>query len=166
MSDQSRDHAALRRKVEKRVARQKWNYRITFFVMHLIFYLTAMLMIWGIVLTSPAVGDALFNSATAAPTIVLLPTILWGVVVFFHAAALYLETSAAEKSIRQRLLMRELGEELLRESLAADELPEKPKRQATAQEVGYSRLTDDGELIRADEDDALYEPQPRANQSL
>lgn len=165
MPDQSRDHAELRHKVEKSVAQQKWNYRITFFVMHLIFYLTAMLMVWGIVLTNPEVGNALFSSGTAAPTIVLLPTLLWGVVVFFHAAALYLETSAAEKSIRKRLLMRELGEELLRESLADNDLPEKPKRLATTQEVGYSRLSDDGELI-ADDDDALYEPQPRANQSL
>lgn len=150
MSNQGRDYAALRRSVEQSVARQKRNYRIVFFVMHLIFFLTAMFFVWGSLAANPQLQDLLTLSGSST-AIVLIPTILWACVVLFHVAFLYLESAAGEKTIRQQVLMRELGEEILRQGLAGEIMSEKPKHDSASLETGYSRLSDDGELIPDDD---------------
>ena len=148
MSDQNRDYAAIRHNIEQGVARQKWNYRIIFFAFHLIFYLGTMLFVWLTVAANSQLRDVLFNSGSGASAIVLVPTIMWALLILCHGAALYIETPAAEKTMRQQLLMRELGEEMLQKGLADTGMTEKPKRRAE-----HSALSDDGELIPADEDE-------------
>jgi hypothetical protein len=150
MSDQNTDYAAIRQTVEKSVARQKWLYRVLFFVVHLIFYGVTMAVVWGTLATDPRVRDLLSGMAF----MVLLPTILWTLVVLFHVASLYFESSAGEKALRERVLLREVGEEMLRKGLVDEELSEKPKRAAES-ETGRTRLSDDGELIPLDEGEAL-----------
>jgi hypothetical protein len=152
MSDQNRDYAAIRRKVEAGVARQKWNYRIVFFVMHLIFYVVTMLAVWGTVAGNPQLRSVLFDNESGAKLIVLLPTFMWAAVILFHVASLYIETSAGEKAIRERFLMREVGEEILRKGLEDEALAEKPKRHG---EALRELLSDDGELIPIDEDEGI-----------
>ena len=164
MSDPNRDYTAIRRKVEAGVARQKWNYRIVFFVMHLIFYIVTMLLVWGTVAANPQLRDVLFNNEPGVGLIVLLPTIMWAAVILFHVASLYIETGAGEKAMRERFIMREVGEEMLRKGLEDEALPEKPKRHA---ETLHDLLSDDGELIPMDEDDPIEQRDynPRANRA-
>src|SRR5262249_58416622 len=126
--------AAIRQNIDKGIARQKWMYRIIFFGMHVFFYLVTMLAVWGVVLTNSQLRDVLFNSGLAAAVIVLMPTILWTAVILFHVASLYTETDAGEKSIRERLLMREIGEEILRKGLVEQGISEKPKRRVSLSE--------------------------------
>jgi hypothetical protein len=143
MSEQNLD--AIRSRVEQGLSRQKWNYRIAFFVAHVMFFVVAMLAVWGTVANDSQLRDILFNSESGAAIIVILPTILWTAVLLFHIASLYFETGAGEKAMREQLLMREVGKDILRYA----EMSEKPKRREL--EVERTRLSDDGELIPVDE---------------
>jgi hypothetical protein len=156
MSDQDQDYAAIRRKVEKGVSRQKWVYRTTFFVVHLIFYVLTMLVVWGTVTSNPQLRELLFNNGSSAASIVILPTILWGAVVLFHVASLFYESGAGEKAIRERLLMGEVREEMLRKGLIDEGVTQKPKRHATSLEPERTMLSYDGELV------SVYEDEPSA----
>jgi hypothetical protein len=147
MSDQNLDFAAIRSKVEKGLTRQKWIYRITFFLVHLLFFVLAMVAVWGTVSTDSQLRDILFNNESGAIVIVILPTILWTAVLLFHVASLFVESGVGQKAVRERLLMREVGEDILRKALAAEELSEKPKRRAETPDDRRVLLSDDGELV-------------------
>jgi hypothetical protein len=164
MSDQNRDYAAIQRNIEAGIARQKKTYRMIFFGMHLTFYVVTMLAVWGTVAANAQLRDALFNGAAGAGIIVILPTILWAFVILCHTALLFTESEVSEKVMRERLLMRELGEEMLRQGLTAEGMAEKPKRRAQAL---HELLSDDGELIPADADDDLEQREyaARSNQA-
>lgn len=165
MSDQNRDYAAIRDNIEKGVVRERQNYRRIFFGMHLIVYMVTMVAVWGTVAANAQLYQILFNGQAGAGAIVIVPTILWAFVILCHVALLFTESDAAEKVMREKLLMRELGEEILRKGLADEGMAEKPKRRAAAAEVARTMLSDDGELIPADDDEALEQPDynPRAN---
>ena len=151
MSEQNLDYAAIRRNVEKGLYRQKWLYRSVFFFAHLLFFVGAMVGIWGTVATDSQLRAALFNNGSGAAIIVILPTILWALVILFHIASLYTESEVGEKAIRERLLMREVGEEILRKGLMDEGILEKPKRLAKVLEAERMRLSDDGELMPVDD---------------
>jgi hypothetical protein len=155
MSDQNLDLAAIRGKVEKGLMRQKWIYRITFFLVHLLFYVLAMVGVWGTVSADAQVRDALFTSGSGMTIIVILPTILWTAVLLFHVASLFVESGVGQKAVRERLLMREVGEDILRKALVEEGLAEKPKRRAQALEDRPVILSDDGELVAVDETEPL-----------
>lgn len=159
MSDQNLDYAAIRRNVQKSIRRQKRLYRMIFFGTHLIFFAVTMFAVWGTVIANSQLRDVLFNSGSGAAVVVILPTILWATLILCHIASLFVESGAGEKSMREKLLMREVGEEILRKGLAGEGMLEKPKRRAAALEAERVLLSDDGELIPADE----YErPEQRA----
>lgn len=141
MSDQNLDYSAIRRSVEKTVAQQKWTYRFIFFGFHLVFYLVTMLVMWGTIAANSQLRSALFDNGFGASIVVLLPTILWSFIMLCHGAALFIESPVAEKNIRERVIMRELGEEILRHGVG---MAEKPKRRA-ALELERLLLSDDGE---------------------
>ena len=162
MSDQNLNYAAIRQNVEKNLHRQKWLYRVIFFAMHLLFYVVAMLTMWGTVLVDAPLRLALFSSGSKAAVMVILPTILWTMLILCHVAALYIESRVGEKSLRERLLMREVGEEFLRKGLADEGVPEKPKRRAAAREVERVMLSDDGDLISVKEDEDVQQSDRRA----
>jgi hypothetical protein len=153
MSNQDLDYAAIRRNVEKNVERQKWLYRILFFVMHVLFFLGTMFTVWGIVATNEQLRAILFTNQSAASLVVILPTIMWALVILFHVASLFLESSIGVKSLRQRMLMREVGEDILRKGDVDEELSEKPKRRA-ALEIEHLLSADRGELLPLDEDES------------
>jgi hypothetical protein len=157
MSDQNRDYEAIRDNIEKGVTRERQNYRRIFFGMHLIVYVVTMVVVWGTVVTNAQLYQILFNgqAGAGAGAIVIVPTILWAFVILCHLALLYTESDTAEKVMRERLLMRELGEEILRKGLADEGMAEKPKRRAAVSEVARAMLSDDGELIPADDDEDL-----------
>lgn len=136
MSDQNLDYAAIRRNIDKKVARQKWNYRIGFFIAHLLFYIVSLLIMWRTVALDP---------------LAIVPAIMWGMVLLFHVASLYFESSAGEKAIRKQLLMREVGDDILKMGNLDDATLEKPKRSA-ASIAKRLRLSDDGELVPANDD--------------
>ena len=159
MSEQNLDYAAIRRNVEQGIQRQKAAYRMIFFLTHLIVFMVAMVGAWGTVLAHSQLRELLFNGEPGAGAIILLPTILWAFVILCHMAALYTESDAAEKAMREKLLMREVGEDILRQGLADEGAMEKPKRRAPAKHL---RLSGDGELIPVDDDDEVEEREHHA----
>jgi hypothetical protein len=152
MSEQNLDYAAIRRNVEERLPRQKWTYRTVFFLFHVLFFAISMLTVWGTVAGDSQLQEVLFNNRSGAAVIVILPTILWTAVILFHVASLYIETDAGEKTIRERLLLREVGEDILRKGLMDEGILEKPKRRVAGQ-TNHMQLSDDGELLTVDEDE-------------
>lgn len=158
MSDQNRDYATIRQNVEAGITRQKWAYRLIFFGFHVVFYLVTMAVVWGTLVANAPLRDRLFNGESGGSLIVILPTIMWTLLLLCHGAALYVETDAAEKNIRQQLLLREVGEDILRRGLMDENLSEKPKRNGVGAE--RMRLSDDGELIPGDEDEAVEDVRP------
>lgn len=162
MFDQDREDATLRQRVEKSVARQKWMYRLIFFLMHILFYAVSMLVVWGTLGNNSALRDFLFNGDAGGAIVVILPTIMWAAVILFHAASLFTESSAGEKAIREKMLMREVGEEILRRAIVDEAALEKPKRRAASWDSERTRLSDDGELIAVDEDEDIEAHDQRA----
>ena len=155
MSDQNLDYAAIRRNVENSLSRQKWMYRFIFFGIHVLFYVAAMLAVWGTLASNSQLRAALFDNGSGAAVIVILPTILWTTLILCHVASLYTESSVGEKALRERLLVHEVGEDILRKGLVDVGVSEKPKRRAVVHEAGRFLLSDDGELIPADEDEPI-----------
>jgi len=149
MSDDNLDYAAIGRYVDKKIGRQKWLYRLIFFAMHFIFFAVTMVIVWGILATNPPLRATLFDSGAGAAMIVILPTILWGMAIFFHIASLFFESGAGENALRQQLLAREIAEKMMRSGT----LDEKPKRRASGLASDHVQLSDDGELLPADEDE-------------
>jgi hypothetical protein len=152
MSHQNLDYVAIRRKVDKAVKNQKSVYRYIFFGMHLFFYLVTMLAIWGTVSASEQLRNVLFNNAPLTAIVVILPTALWSLMILCHMAALYIETDTAEKALREKLLMSEIGEDILRKGLLDASQNEKPKRGAFS-DAAKILLSDEGELISDGEAD-------------
>src|SRR5260221_13683047 len=107
MSDQNLDFATIWRNVEKGVYRQKWMYRSIFFVVHLLLFVVSMVAVWGTLAADSQLREVLLNNGWRAAIIVILPTILWALVILCHVAAIFIETSAGEKTMREQLLMRE-----------------------------------------------------------
>lgn len=155
MSDQNLDYVAIGHNVEKSIEHQNRLYRRIFFGMHLVFFLVTMFAVWGIAMTNSQLRAVLFDSGSGAALVVILPTIMWAVAILCHVAALYTETGAAQKAMREKLLMSEIGEELLRKGLSDAGLLEKPKRRAAALKAERVGLSDDGELVPVDEDEHL-----------
>ena len=145
MDEQNLDYAAIHSRVEKGVQRRKSLYRLIFFGTHLFFFLVAMAVVWGTLLIDGSLRATLFGNP-AGIAVVVVPTVLWAIMILCHIASLYTESSAGEQGIREQLLMREVGQDILRRGRLDTELAEKPKRQAAA-------LSDDGELIPVDEDE-------------
>ena len=163
MSDQNLDYAAIRRNVNKNMYRQKRLYRRIFFGTHLVVFLVAMAAMWGTVITDSQLRTYLFGSESSAAVIVILPTILWALAILFHIAALYTESPAGEKAMREQLLTREIGEEIMRKGLMDQQVFEKRKRSAPLTATDKVLLTDDGELAALDETDEAEESAVSSN---
>ena len=149
MSDQNLDYAAIRRKIERKLVRQKWNYRIGFFIAHLLFYIVSLLLVVRTVQSSAQLRAIPLSTGSDLSALVIVPAILWGMVLLFHVASLYFESSMGEKAIRKQLLMREVGDDILKMGNLDDATLEKPKRHAAAADANRLRLSDDGELVKS-----------------
>jgi hypothetical protein len=143
------DYAAIRRVVEKGIADKRRFYRKLFFRIHILFYLATMFIMWGIVIVNSQSGNSLYDGRFGEAAIVILPTVMWGFAVLCHAAALYIESSAGERALREKILTETLGEEIRR--LDIYQIVDKPKRNNSPMETDRLVLTDDGELVYADE---------------
>lgn len=121
--------AQLRKQVEARIQRRNAFY------MHLLVYVGINLFLWLIWLSEP--------SKELWPLYVSLP---WGVGLAAHAMVFY-QNSSWGLQRREQTIRREIELEKRRLGLA-DETYEKPKRDQVM------RLSDDGEMIPADDDDA------------
>ena len=165
MSDQNLDYAAIRRKIERKLVRQKWNYRIGFFIAHLLFYIVSLLLVVRTVQSSAQLRAIPLSTGSDLSALVIVPAILWGMVLLFHVASLYFESSMGEKAMRKQLLMREVGDDILKMGNLGDATLEKPKRSA-ATNANHLRLSDDGELVPANDEQGLAQPDynTRANQ--
>jgi len=135
MSDDPVDYENIRRRVEKRVKKRAE------FLLHLSIYVTVNLVLW--------IGFLLLAADPPLMLIPLLSTLAWGVALVAHGVDTYLQTGALD-AMRDREMRREI--EWARRHRGLDDSgeegeTEKPKRERSV------RLSADGELIPADEDE-------------
>jgi hypothetical protein len=111
-------------------------------------------------------ADALQNLPKTTSDLILTPFLLvwigWATGLFFHVMAVLNEMGLLEKANKRMLVSRAVADQLLREVSTESG---KPKRKRTADSATAEvRLTDEGELEPADEDDIPAEQVRRASQ--
>jgi hypothetical protein len=149
MSQDQIDYKAVRRRVEEGVKKRKMTTRIVFFVVSL-----CMLILFGFIGWGMANDAGILTNDDAVGAMVMF--MMGGAMsVLFQFIGLSLETKAGEASIRERVMTRELGEEMLRLGME-DDGQQKRKR--------AMRLAEDGELeeiVEEESADVSLEDEPR-----
>lgn len=145
------DYKAIRKRVEAGIVVQKKRTRTVMFVVSIFIYALFMIIGWGMFLSTGAQ-----NLATAGFVDKQGDSILIGAMIMlsmagamgllFQFISLAIDMKGSEDRMRERLVAREINNELLR--MGVDEGEEYEKRK------GMMRLTDDGELEEVVEDEA------------
>jgi hypothetical protein len=131
MSDNSLDRAALRRKVEEEIVREKRNTRVGMLVGSIVMYLGFMLVCWGNLIPRGSwVGDQ--------GVVIFLLSLGWSISLLFQIVSTMLEYKAFDRQIRQRAIGKAVERELME---GTDDVKAKHKRDAIVS------LSDDGELV-------------------
>lgn len=131
MSQDQIDYKAVRRRVEEGVNRRKMTARVVFFVVSLF-----MLILFSIIGWSIAGASGVLNNEDAIGAMIML-NMAGAMSVMFQGISLTLETKAGVANIRERVMARELSEEMMRLGMEED-VEQKRKRSM--------RLAADGEL--------------------
>lgn len=140
----------LRERLEKRVGERKTAVRGVFLFVNLFMFILFNIIAWSMY-SQNVVGIG--NVSDLIGALVMLDA-GWFCALLFQAISLFFDTKAGENSIRNQIIMREFGTDLLRmveEQTGAEE--EKPKR--------AMELTDDGELEEVAGDILLTEDEAR-----
>ncbi len=151
------DYRMVRRRVEEQVKKQKQLSNWLLFGLNVFLYVLFVLIACGIYLSGDGHSlSTLFGSEggdSAQSTIALFIT-GWLMSLIFHGVSVFLNTKMGEQQIRDKVIARELGRELLH--LGPDEEPyEKRKR--------MMQLADDGEMREVDADEeAAFVPDPQS----
>lgn len=149
------DYRAIRTRVNEGLKKQKFRARLTFFLvslfMFLVFVFIGVFMIAGQSQVSPVpVGSVIADASSssgAAGGAMLMFIMGWLTSIMFQGISLFFDTKAGEDSMRERLVAREIGKEMMQ--MGTDEVEEKRKH--------MMRLSDDGELQEVVEDEATAE---------
>ncbi|NWF71232.1 MAG: hypothetical protein HXY40_19295 [Chloroflexi bacterium] len=131
MAQDQIDYRAVLRRVEEGIKKQKTTTRAFFLASSFTLYTIFMLIGWGIAREA----GVLVNEDAVSAMVML--SVAGFMSLLFQFISVMLETKAGEASIRERLIARELGEEMLRLGME-DEAQDKRKR--------VMRLSSDGEL--------------------
>ena len=136
------DYAALRRRVEEGVRRDKRRLRLV--MLSVSAFLYVLFVAIALALASTAF---LSNAATGALTMLIVG---WGVTLFLQGMTFAADTAAGERQMRQQAMAREIQrifeQRAFEEMQAADYLERKAKRS------GRLEISDDGELIEIVDD--------------
>jgi hypothetical protein len=131
MSQDQIDYKAVRRRVEEGVQKQKRTTRAVFFAISTIFLFVFGVIAFGILSDAGLAG----NEEVVGAMVMMGMAGFMGAL--FQLISLFLDTKSGEASMRDKLIARELGEEMLRMGLE-DDMQQKQKR--------AMRLASDGEL--------------------
>lgn len=141
------NYAAIRRRVEEGLKQEKRRSKWGMFAASLIMFLMFNAIAWGYVLFT---GNGGGMSERQVGLMAML-SIGYFVAMLFQLMTILTDGGSMERQLRERVMARELQNEMLRlgEAMEADEPPAKRKRDAAY------RLSDDGELLEViDEEDA------------
>ncbi len=141
MSDNPLDADKIRQYVDQNFKKARRTQHLILWGTNFCFFVVLSLIAWLIVLGKPPVSDQTMAALT-------LVSAGWMVGLIMHSIALYTESEAGQRQIRQQLALKAMQEALGQTALDAPEAQEKPKR---AQVV---ELSDDGELIPVEETEA------------
>jgi len=154
MAQNQIDYKAVNRRVEEGLKRRKTGARWVFFIVSLF-----MVILFSVIGFGIAASQGVLSNEDVTGAMVML-TMGGFMSVMFQFISLMLETKAGEANMRERLIARELGEEMLRMGLEED-VEQKRKRRM--------RLASDGELEEIVDDSAsdliVDEEQPRQRSS-
>src|SRR5262249_11223447 len=133
----------VRRRVEEGLKAEKHKSRVGFFVGNLVMFLTFMAICWIVALSNPVFSDAIKGNDSPFPVILILPTIGWGFGIFFHLMTLLVERGNMERNLREKVIMREMGNEIMQEY--RQQYGEKPKNRVKEPDEQPITISDEGE---------------------
>ncbi|MCC7447210.1 MAG: hypothetical protein IT324_07325 [Anaerolineae bacterium] len=139
MADRQVDYAAIRHRADERMKRQKRVGQIVLFIVNVLLFVIFTAIALGAVLSNPALRDWVAQKNSPAAQAFILPTVGWLVGIMLQGMALVLDTRMGERSLREKIIMREMHDAVMQ--MADAESAEKPKRDQVM------RLSDDGELV-------------------
>jgi len=142
MADGQVNYAAIRRRADERMKRQKRVGQIVLFVVNVVMFVIFTAIALGAVLSNPTLRDWVTQKNSPAALAFILPIIGWLVGIMLHGIALALDTRMGERSLREKIIMREMHDAVMQ--MADAESAEKTKRDQVM------RLSDDGELVPDD----------------
>ena len=153
------DYRAIRTRVNEGLKKQKFRTRLALFIVSLITFIIFMAIGWGIFLSNGGADMQIINETTGrmnSPLVgaMIIASMSGFMGALFQGIGLVLDTKAGEDSMRERLVAREIGKEMMQ--MGADEADEKRKH--------MMRLSDDGELQEVVEDEA--EPEGKRQQRI
>jgi hypothetical protein len=147
------DYKAIRKRVEAELKREKLTMRGVFFVVNLLMFLIFSVMGWGM-FTANQAGIPPETSELIGGGMVML-TVAAGMGVLFQFISLVVETKAGEAKMRERIVGRVMGDELLRLGAEDEDAPEEKEKR-------MMRLSDDGELAEIIDDPMLSDEEIQA----
>ncbi|MBL8146253.1 MAG: 2TM domain-containing protein [Anaerolineae bacterium] len=148
------DTAQLRRQAAASARTSQRRIHWSLFAIHGLLYLAALAAMAVVLVGMPWVFDALWN--TIDLSLVLFGLFAgWGIGLMLHGASMVVDSSWAERQLRNRAAAGVVGRALLDDD-AEVELAAKAKRNLST-ETDFS-LNDDGELVLSEADDS---PTPR-----
>jgi hypothetical protein len=149
MSDQL-DIQRLREAVAREMAESRRRSRIGLFIGHLVISIVFNLNIIIAALTNEPFRKLLMEPDSPLAILIVFPILLGFLGPLFHGLSLFGRFNGLSSRRRTEAIMRALGSELLDENYDLDDYAgsQKRKRQQRNQAV---RLSDDGELVDADE---------------
>ena len=138
------DNDELRQRVELMLKVEKQRSRVGLLVGNFLMYLFFMGMIWIMTLSDPQTRALIWAENSALMPALLLPTIGWGIGVFFHLLTVLMEMGIYQRQIRERAVMRVLSDTLGKELLSQSK--EKVKNRLTDDDAPM-QISEEGELV-------------------
>jgi hypothetical protein len=135
------DYDEIRVRVEQRLGGEKFKVRASMFATNLLLFVIFAITMVALYNTRVSEGVSMEGIADLA----ILPLVGWITALFMQGITLALDSRPAERSMRERLVAREITRQVMEEGV----LSEKPKR-AQHTVVGIS---DDGELMTLEDEE-------------
>jgi hypothetical protein len=150
MSDQI-DVPRLRKAITRELEQSRRRNRIGLFIGHLILAIVFNIILLGVALTNQEFMKLLTIKESPLALLLIYPPLLGAFGLMFHGISTFGNLNKINSQSQTAAIMRAFSQEILEGGEDEGAEYEKPKRRAQKAESGTVQLTDDGELIAADD---------------
>lgn len=148
MLDNQLNNDQVQERIENYIRRRKKVTRWVMLALNIFMFFLFMALSWGITLATPSLSSMLTETKSPLAALLILPTIGWGLGIFFHLLTALADSGAMDRSYRRRAMIGLMGEQIFANLMAQAGMgQEKTKRESRPLHLG-----DDGELVSDDEE--------------
>lgn len=155
------DYAALKKRIDTRVERQKRMTGWILLIVNIGIFLLFLGITFSVVNGTPAIRGVLNNEATSDIALaIILPFVGWMLAILYHGISMIVRDQNSDSRFRKQILANEMGSLMYQQvaqaaAVQAEEHLAKPKRASEEPEGRYVEIGDDGELIDLPQDEPL-----------